>query len=306
MQTPILTAIVSTYNAERFMQGCLEDLLQQSIGRELEILVIDSGSPQAEGAICQRFMREHPNIRYVRTEREGLYAAWNRAIGLAKGKYLTSANTDDRHRFDAFQKQIEALEREPECDLAYGDQVVSEIENETYEECLARNPKKYIWPDFSPERLMVSCFVGSQPVWRKKTHEENGLFNPDFKIVGDYDMWMRMAQKRNFIRIKELIGLFLSSPNTLSGANNRLLGDVEALKVKQHYLAQEPWRSHKGMKQMLAKEVFGMGYHYIEHQQNPASAKPFLKAAWALDPFNPRFAKTYLLRGVLQSGARLR
>lgn len=302
MKSPLLTAIVSTYNAERFMQGCLEDLLRQSINQELEILVIDSGSPQAEGAICQRFMREHGNIRYVRTEREGLYAAWNRAIGLAKGKYLTSANTDDRHRSDAFQKQIEALEREPECDLAYGDQVISDIENETYEVCAARGSKKYIWPDFSAEKLMVSCFVGSQPVWRRKTHEENGLFNPDFKIVGDYDMWMRMARKKNFIHINELIGLFFSSPDTLSGANNRLLGDIEALQVKHQYMAEEPWRSNSKMKQKLAKEVFGMGYHYIEHHQDPKSAKQFLKAAWILDPLNLSFAKTYLWRGILQKG----
>ncbi len=286
------------------MQGCLEDLLAQSIGQDLEILVIDSGSPQNEGAICQHFMREHANIRYVRTEREGLYAAWNRAIGLAKGKYLTSANTDDRHRFDAFEKQVNALEREPECDLAYGDQVISDIENETYEACAARNPKKYLWPDFSPERLMVSCFIGSQPVWRSQTHQENGLFDPRFKIVGDYDMWMRMAQKRNFIHVKELIGLFLSSPTTLSGANNRLLGDVEALRVKHRYMLEEPWRSHSGMKRKLAQEVFGMGYHYIEHRHDPESARQFLRAAWALDPLNLGFAKTYLWRGVLQRGFR--
>src|SRR5579871_2491812 len=97
MPTPLLTAIVSTYNAERFMRGCLDDLVAQSALEAMQILVIDSGSQQGEGAICQEYARQYPQIRLIRTEREPLYAAWNRALAMASGKYLTSANTDDRH-----------------------------------------------------------------------------------------------------------------------------------------------------------------------------------------------------------------
>lgn len=98
MTQPLVTAIVSTYNAERFMRGCLEDLVAQTLFSEMEVLVIDSGSQQGESAICAEYARIHPRIRLIRTEREPLYAAWNRAIPLARGKYLTNANTDDRHR----------------------------------------------------------------------------------------------------------------------------------------------------------------------------------------------------------------
>ena len=117
MSSPLITAIVSTYNAERFMRGCIEDLMAQTIFKDIEVLVIDSGSTEGESAICAEFAREHPQIRLIRTEREPLYAAWNRAIPLARGKYLTTANTDDRHRHDFMELTVAALNRQPEIGL---------------------------------------------------------------------------------------------------------------------------------------------------------------------------------------------
>ena len=75
MKQPLITAIVSTYSAERFMRGCLEDLIAQTLFSETEVLVIDSGSPQGESAICLEYARKHPQIKLIRTEREPLYAA---------------------------------------------------------------------------------------------------------------------------------------------------------------------------------------------------------------------------------------
>ena len=72
MNEPLVTAIVSTYNAEHFMRGCLQDLVSQTLLSEMEVLVVDSGSQQGESTICTEFAREHPQIRFIRTEREPL------------------------------------------------------------------------------------------------------------------------------------------------------------------------------------------------------------------------------------------
>ena len=63
--TPLVTAFVSTYASENFMRGCLEDLLNQTLGKRLEIIVIDSGSPEREGDIVREYQKNHPNIRYI-------------------------------------------------------------------------------------------------------------------------------------------------------------------------------------------------------------------------------------------------
>ena len=101
----LVSAIVSTYNSERFMQQCLEDLERQTIADQLEIIVIDSCSTENEGSIVKEFQSRFHNIVYLRTDqRERLYTAWNRAVAMAKGKYLTNANTDDRHHPSSFEK----------------------------------------------------------------------------------------------------------------------------------------------------------------------------------------------------------
>lgn len=214
MSEPILTAIVSTYNAERFMRRCLEDLLAQTIAERIEIVVIDSNSPQREGEIVAEFQQHHPNIRYVRTpERETLYKAWNRGIELARGKYLTSANTDDRHRADAFALMVEALEREPEAVLAYADAAVTLREEDT---AGSFRPAVHLrWPEFDRRRLFQVNYVGSQPVWRRELHERYGVFDDSFTVSADYEFWLRIVRGERFIHVPEPVGVYLAAPSSI-------------------------------------------------------------------------------------------
>ncbi len=103
----LVSAIVSTYNSERFIRGCLEDLECQTIADRLEIVVVNSGSQQNEEAVIREFQEKYSNIKYIKTDqRETVYAAWNRGIQAATGKYITNANTDDRHRKDALEVMV--------------------------------------------------------------------------------------------------------------------------------------------------------------------------------------------------------
>jgi glycosyltransferase involved in cell wall biosynthesis len=304
MRHPIVTAIVSTHNSERFMRGCLEDLLSQTIANDLEIIVIDSGSRQDEAGISRIFASRHDNVRYFRTEqRESLYEAWNTAIGLAHGRYLTNANTDDRHRTDALERLVNVLEVSPEAVLAYGDHLISSIENELFDACRMRQAKLRRMPDFSHDDLMLRCITGPQPMWRRSVHEEYGLFNPRFRIAGDYEFWMRIAQTHEFAHVAEALGVFHESPNTLSGVGNKWPCDLESLEIRLAYLRREPWSVDRQLRARLAQELFGIGYQYVEKYRDMNRARVFLLHAWKLDPFNIGFAKTLVLRGLM--GGRL-
>ncbi len=131
---PLISAIVSTYKSARFLRGCLEDLERQSIADRLEIIVVDSQSPQDERSVVEEYQRRFSNIVYIRTrERETIYGAWNRGIRAARGKYITSANTDDRHRVDALEVLARMLDERPEVTLVYADCLITAVENETLE-----------------------------------------------------------------------------------------------------------------------------------------------------------------------------
>jgi hypothetical protein len=207
-----VSAIVSAYNSERFIAGCLTDLIGQTLyaqGR-LEIIIVDSGSKENERRIVEQFQAQYEHIRYIRTEeRETVYAAWNRGIEAATGTYITNANTDDRHRFDAFEKMAQVLDRHNEAGLVYADVSVTDRENETFEHHTPSG--RYSWLEFNRELLTMICFVGPQPMWRKSLHEQYGLFDGTFSTSGDWEFWLRIAQGTTFLHIPEYLGLYLRS-----------------------------------------------------------------------------------------------
>ena len=296
MPKALITAIVSTYSAERFMRSCLEDLVAQTLFSEMEVLVIDSGSPQGESAICEEFVHRYPQIKLIRTEREPLYVTWNRAIPLASGRYLTNANTDDRHKSDFMATMVAALESHPEVALAYADQLISHTENESFAECESRGAKLRRWPAYTPEDLMLRCITGSQPMWRKALHAEFGLFDTRYRIAADYEMWLRIATKYPFLWVPGPLGVLYDSPGTISGVDNRLPLNQEVLAIQKMYMSQPQWRTLPGIRKRLAAEIFGRGYQHIEHDHNVQAAQPFIREAVKLDPTNLRFLKTYVIR----------
>jgi glycosyltransferase involved in cell wall biosynthesis len=298
MKTPLLTAIVSTYNAERFMQGCMEDLVRQTVFPDLEVLVIDSGSLQGEAAICGPYVKKFGNIRYLRTEREGLYAAWNRALHLARGEFISNANTDDRHRADAYEVLVGALRDRPEAPLAYGDQFLSNTENETFEACAQRGASIPSYPEFSPAALLLGCMTGSQPVWRRSVHERCGYFDPAITIAGDRDFWLRCVQIGDFVHLRDTLGVCYVSPDTLSGAGNTEKLNQQDFEIMMKYLALHPWRNMPGMKPQVAMRVLGIGYH-LARARRMAEARRYFLAAWRLHPLGFNTSKTLLLRGLL-------
>jgi glycosyltransferase involved in cell wall biosynthesis len=297
MPEPRITAIVSTYAAQRFMRGCLEDLVAQTLLDEMEILVIDSGSPQGEGAICEEFARAHPQIRYLRTEREPIYATWNRAIGLARGTYLTSSNTDDRHRPEFMAAMVEALDSNPEIALVYGEKMVSHTENETFAMCLKRGARVQRLPEFDLSDLLLSCYPGSQPVWRKSLHEEFGLFDTRYRIAADYDMWLRFATKYSFMKLPGVWGSFYESERTLSGTGQRIALNFEVLDMLSRSVKQPRWSNLPGLRKRLAADFFRRGYQHVEKERNSRAGLPFFVEAIKLDPMNFAYLKTFLVRG---------
>jgi len=213
-QSPLVSAIVSTYNSERFMRGCLEDLTSQTLFAkgQMEIVVVDSASPQNEGDIVREFQGRHgKSITYIRTEiRETIYQAWNRGIKGARGRYVTNANTDDRLRVDALEVMARTLDSHPEKALVYGDVFVTCLPNQTFAEHVRCG--YHLRPNYSTEIMLSGCHMGPQPMWRKELHDEIGWFDETFRSAGDYEFWCRVAQKHQMLHLSEFLGLYFENP----------------------------------------------------------------------------------------------
>lgn len=232
----LLTAVVSTYNAARFIGGCLEDLQSQTLSRRMEIIVVDSASPQDEASIVIDFQKKYPNIKYIRTaQRESVYAAWNRGIKFALGRYITSANTDDRHRRDAFEQMVGVLEKDEKIALVYADLIKTRTEGETFNQCTPTGI--FRWPDWDRQALLTKgCFIGPQPVWRKKLHTTCGYFDERYEISADFEFWLRVSQTHDFYHIPRPLGLYLERPDSIEHANSwkKRQEDEQILKCYRH------------------------------------------------------------------------
>jgi len=236
-----VTAIVSTYNSEFFIEECLNDLIGQTLyGKDqLEIIIIDSGSTQNEADIVQRYASKYPHIIYNRTHvRESIYAAWNKGIRQAHGKYITNANTDDRHRKDALEILANALDSNESIDVVYADQLITDISNQTFDKVTPVG--QFTWPEFSFETLLEFCCIGPQPMWRKIVHKRyNKYFNETLEVAGDYDFWLSIANK-NFKKINLTLGLYYRSKDL----TNKEFQNIQITQCESYHAREQAFRKY--------------------------------------------------------------
>ncbi len=89
-----ITIIVPVYKVEKYLAECLDSLRSQKM-TDIEILLIDDGSPDSSGEICNAYAAEDKRIRVIHQENAGVSAARNRGIDEAQGKYICFVDSDD-------------------------------------------------------------------------------------------------------------------------------------------------------------------------------------------------------------------
>ena len=151
----------------------------------------------------------------------------------ATGKYITNANTDDRHASHAFERMAKELDQRGDIALVYADQWVTEIENETFDQFTP--VAKFKWQDFNRRTLIEACYIGPQPMWRKTLHEKYGYFDKSFEVAGDWEFWLRICESETFLHINEFLGLYLKSPASVEHRHRQLLIE-ERRQIKQRYV----------------------------------------------------------------------
>ena len=97
----MISIIVPVYNVEPYLRKCLDSILDQTY-RDLEILIIDDGSTDGSGAICDEYAGKDDRIKVFHTENNGLSAARNLGLSKAQGKFVGFVDSDDWIEPDMF------------------------------------------------------------------------------------------------------------------------------------------------------------------------------------------------------------
>lgn len=90
----LISIIVPVYNVEKYLQKCIESLLNQTY-KNIEIILIDDGSTDKSGEICDRYAKTDERIRVVHKKNAGVAAARNDALDMVNGDYITFVDSDD-------------------------------------------------------------------------------------------------------------------------------------------------------------------------------------------------------------------
>ena len=91
---PLISIIVPVYNTEKYLDQCIQSVLAQTY-TNWEILLIDDGSTDSSGAICDRYAEQGPRIRVFHKENSGVSSARNLGLDNARGEWITFVDSDD-------------------------------------------------------------------------------------------------------------------------------------------------------------------------------------------------------------------
>ena len=105
---PKFSVIVPVYNVKEYLPECIDSLVGQSY-RDYEVLLIDDGSTDESGELCEKYASEFPKIKCFHKENGGLSDARNYGIARAEGEYLCFVDSDDYVGTDMLQAYVDVI-----------------------------------------------------------------------------------------------------------------------------------------------------------------------------------------------------
>ena len=118
-KTPMVSIIVPVYNASKTLRRCVDSVLKQEY-TDFELLLVDDGSRDDSGTICDEYAGKDPRVRVIHKANAGVSAARNDALDQARGEYLQFLDSDDWLSPDATRLLVRTAQ-ETQCDLVIAD-----------------------------------------------------------------------------------------------------------------------------------------------------------------------------------------
>lgn len=115
MEAVNISVVVPIYNGERYLARLVDSILPQ-LSADIELILVDDGSTDKSGLICDAFSKSHAQIRTIHKCNGGICSARNAGIEQARGKYLSFVDADDYISTDTYAKVLEIIKKyNPDC-----------------------------------------------------------------------------------------------------------------------------------------------------------------------------------------------
>lgn len=242
-----LSVIIPVYNKKHYLSGLLEQLRAQTF-RDYECLLIDDGSTDGSGAVCDEFAAKDTRLRVFHIPNGGVAHARNVGLDHARGEYVTFIDSDDGIRPDYLDNLVRCIE-ESGAQL-----VISGFEKVTSEGRLVRTvcpvhrgtlPFQDLLPTFAAEQkesgVFGYCFAKLFP----RALVKNIRFSERLKLAEDFDFYLNLYELINTVCLDDHTGyLYLQeAENSTGNTASEKIDYLAQLRINLHYRSMLQKRS---------------------------------------------------------------
>jgi glycosyltransferase involved in cell wall biosynthesis len=179
---PRLSIVISTLNAGRTLGRCLDSIAEQ-VFRDFEVIIMDGGSGDDTSKIAAGY---GPLVTYFRSEPDtGIYDAWNKALGVARGEWLCFLGADDEFSTSQALMRYSSMVEYPRTTL-----VSARVDFTDAAGSVVRSSGE-VWTLESMKKYMCVAHPGA---WHHRSlFDTHGKFDSAYRLAGDYEFLLRSA-----------------------------------------------------------------------------------------------------------------
>ena len=193
----LVTVIVPVYKTEKYLKKCIDSILRQTY-TELQILLIDDGSPDKCGMICDTYKEMDPRVEVIHKENGGLASVRNVGLKASRGEWLAWIDSDDWVEDDMIEYLLRGV-LTYHADIAVCGRYDVFQKNKYYfgpEEIQALTPEMALRALLDPNRRDIENYVCDK-LWKRSLFE--GITFPEGKTFEDFAVTFRLFEKANSI-----------------------------------------------------------------------------------------------------------
>ena len=227
MTRPKFSVIVPVYKVEEYLETCVNSLHAQSMeAGSMEIILVDDGSPDRCGEICDRLAEVYEEIRAIHKTNGGLSSARNAGILKAQGEYLVFVDSDDTLEPGALHRIEDALQKYGEADAVFYDGIEDDGRNRlplrripTEGSRVTDSGKDFMLEKCRDNNLNMEAWLY---VWKKDYLEENQLTFKEGILHEDVEFTPRALLKcGKIIELSDQLYHYMVRENSISTQKNK-------------------------------------------------------------------------------------
>ena len=238
-----VSVIIPVYNVEKYIKECINSLINQTF-KDYEIILIDDGSTDESGNICDKYSNDYKFITTIHKKNEGVSIARNKGIEMSTGEYIVFIDADDYLTEDYLKIMVNNIEKFG-CDVCtcnYLKLYDKYIETTNYKNKKKINKKKYI--KIISDEKKIGGFLWNK-IYRSQIIKDNNLFfDKDICIMEDLLFNIKISSYINYaIHIDEKLYYYRQRHNSAIGNKKNynnfipLEKIIEELQKKNSYIS---------------------------------------------------------------------